>query len=68
MKDYEFFRNPTGRWVLFFDVDKIVKLVKEKKTFDHQIISDGVPTTELSLKPDQEETECISNEKILRQY
>lgn len=65
IKPEEFHRNPAGGWRLFFDVDKIVKMVKGKKAFDHQIVSDGVSVTVLYLKPIRPEPK-ISNEELVR--
>lgn len=67
IKDFEFRRNPTGGWALFFDMDRIVKMANGKKTFENQILSDGVSATVLYLKPIQAEPE-IRNEEIVRKY
>lgn len=47
----EFGKNKIGSWNLFFDVDKILKLVHKKKEFDCQIVSDGVSASIRYLKP-----------------
>lgn len=67
IKENEFRRNLTGSWGLFFDIEKITKMVKGKKAFDHQILSDGVSVTVLYLRTIQPQTEK-SNEELLRLY
>lgn len=63
----EFGSNMKGSWGLFFDLDKIMKMVNGKKTFDHQIVSDGVSATVCYFKPNQPEP-VILNDELLRRY
>lgn len=63
----EFRSNVKGSWGLFFDIDKIVKMVKAKKAFDHQIVTDGVSATVCYLKPDRPEP-VVSKDELLRRY
>lgn len=63
----EFHLNMTGSWNLFFDMDKIKDLVKDKKQFGHQIVSDGVSVTILYDRV-QQETVQIDDDEIRRRY
>lgn len=63
----EFRSNITGSWNLYFDMDKINELVKNKKRFVHQIVSDGVSVTVLYDRPIREAVPPDDNE-IRRLY
>lgn len=63
----EFFADKSDNWYRFIDLDKIAQMVKGKKAFDFQLISDGVAATVLYLKPKQPEVP-ISKAEVLRQY
>lgn len=59
--------NNSGSWHLYFDIGKIVAMVKGKRTFDYEIISDGVSVTMQyvrRIRPAAPE----SNEDVLRDY
>lgn len=64
----EFKQNgPAGNWGIFFDLAKITGLVKGKKTFDQQVVSDGVSVTILYLRPSQPEP-AIQQDELKRRY
>lgn len=63
----EFLHDKSGSWNLFFDREKIDKMVHSNRPFDKQIVSDGVSVTVSYLKP-KEQQMPISNEKVLEMY
>lgn len=63
----EFSKDMYGNWNRVFDLDKITKMVHGKKTFDFQILSDGVSVTMLFTKPKTPEVP-VSKEEVLAQY
>lgn len=63
----EFLINKDGSWDLFFNRAEIERVVRGRKVFDKQIVSDGVSSTVLYLKPTAEK-QPISNEEVLDMY
>lgn len=63
----EFSANPIRTWNLYFDMQKILEFVHNKKQFHYQIMTDGVSATILYNKP-EEQQERITNEDLLQQY
>lgn len=63
----EFLRNKDGSWDLFFEREKIDRMVHGRKVFDNQIVSDGVAATIVYLKPKIPKVP-ISNEEVLAMY
>lgn len=63
----EFFLNKSGSWFIYFNKDLIVKMVKNKKMFAHQIVSDGVSVSVIYKRPDQPEPE-IPKEEVRRRF
>ncbi|XP_031618637.1 uncharacterized protein LOC116337846 [Contarinia nasturtii] len=58
----EFRTNKILSWNLFFDVEKILKLVHNKKEFDSQICSDGVSVSLMYKKPKVPPVETTDDE------
>lgn len=59
--------NKTGSWSLFFDMEKIKRLVKYKKEFGHSIVTDGVSCSILYEQPEQQAAET-DDQEVLRRY
>lgn len=62
----EFLSDKPGNWFLFFDRDKITRMVNGKKVFGNSIITDGVAATVLYDRPANPEPP-ISKAEVLRQ-
>lgn len=67
IKSPEFSRDQYGNWNRVFDLSQIYKMVHGKKTFDFQILSDGVSVTMLYLKQTTAAVP-ISREEVVMQY
>lgn len=63
----EFLLNKTGSWGLFFDMEKIKRLVKYKKEFGHSIVTDGVSCSILYEQPERQAAET-DDQEVLRRY
>lgn len=63
----EFLHDKSGSWNLFFDREKIDKMVHSNRRFDNAIVSDGVSVTVCYLKP-KEQQMPISDAEVLRSY
>lgn len=63
----DFLKNKPDSWNLFFDMDKINRLVKYKKQFGNSIVTDGVSCSVLFEQP-QEQAAELDNEELRRRY
>ena len=57
MTKNEFYANIPTYWGIYFDLNKINNLVKYKKQFHYQIVTDGVSVTVLYKRPEHKECE-----------
>lgn len=63
----EFYKNEIGSWSMYFDMEKMLKLRKNKNDFHFQLMSDGVAVSILYDQPKQQSAE-ISDEDLLQLY